>query len=148
MQKSEKNGLNLNPMYFWPHVMGYQNRACSKVVIRHCVSVFKICELAKEYTTVNFVLEDYSTSASTTHPNILWRWTDRLTYEEWVRGWSTTDYLLCDEIDRNYWMQAQLCGVKIFFDLKTFEQELKTGLKILSSVERINNWESAKNLLT
>lgn len=144
-----KSGLkNLDPMAYWKYVMAVKRG-------KPCVVIFDIFPeeleyLAKKYPLVDFVIEakDYDDiPKGQTCPNIIYRWRDNLSEKEWLNRWRWTDCLLCNENVLEYWIRAKLCGVKCVFDISDLNDFLENA-HVLNSIERIENWEYAKSLLT
>lgn len=140
------SGLNLNPILYWKYVMAIKRSY-------PCIVFFDIVPKqletwAKKYPRISFIVEfsnyrefpnKYFSS------NIIYRWRESLSDEEWLERWRWTDILLCDKEKLDYWLQANLCGVKCIFNEKDLNLD---EVQVLTSVERIENWENAKNLLT
>lgn len=144
-QELKKNGYkDLNPMFFWQFVL---NKHCSSVPT---IAIYKpdLCnedffEFVEKNQQYDFVFDAFE-YCDVPH-NVLIRFLEKHEYKSWVRDWNRIDYLLCDEKEKRYWMSAGLCGVKVFHNVNDL---LKSNIHKLSSVERIDNWENTKNLLT
>ena len=138
------SGLNLNPMFFWPQVKRWHEKSFPIVVFYKSVPN-DLERWANENKLAEFILEDCEVSFNL--QNVISRWRDKAEYKSWVESWAKVDYLVCDKSEEEYWLQAGLCGVKVIFDLSDFENLLPT-LPPLTKIERIENWENTKKLLT
>lgn len=144
-QELKKTGYHdLNPMFFWHFVL---NRHSSSIPI---IVVYKssLCDEAlmtfiRENQKYDFILDNFAHYDAP--QNVLFRYLERYEYKTWVRDWNKIDYLLCEEKEKRYWMSAGLCGVNVFHNVKDL---LRADIHKLSSLERIDNWEKTKNLLT
>lgn len=146
-QESDESGLkNLDPMRFWKYVLAKKRQHPCVVIYSYVPE--KLCEWAKDYPQVNFVLQsdDIPSGQIILMPNVMYQWKSGMTYDEWLERWRWTDILLCDEKEQAYWLQAQLCGVEPVFDEMVLEKKLK-DIKVAESPARIDNWESARNYL-
>lgn len=146
-QKFGASGLrNLDPMYFWKYVMAKKREHPCVVIYNYKPE--KLLIWAKEHPRVNFIVESDKVPGGIDvfiH-NTVYRWMEGMSYDEWLRRWNWTDYVLCDENDKEYWIQAQLCGVTPLFRDKDLEKVLN-DIQPLDSVQRIDNWEQARNYL-
>lgn len=148
MEQECQNWKSLNPMFFWPRVMKWNERACPRVVIKGNTEEEFLEQIAK-HQEIDFVIEDSDSVIAPRLNNLVFRWSNKVSYKSWVDEWARVDYLICDENDKNYWVQAGLCGVKVFFRWEDFVKALDQGeILVLSKVDRIDQWESTKNLLT
>lgn len=132
--------LNLDPMYFWQFVMKGSEDRLSCVLIKGNIPE-NLVEVIEHNPYVSWIVEDGEEVPSL--KNVLYRERKRLTDKEWVKGWSSIDYLVCDEEDAEYWMVAGLCGTSVKFGWNE-----NIDIKVLSKVERIENWEWARSVLT
>ena len=144
MEQKFQNWKNLNPMYYWQFVMKKKADRLPCVVIKGdpTVSVVRLIQQYQNYP-IHWIIEDGQEISEI--KNILYRDSSHLSYHEWVKNWSSVDFLICKESEKDYWMVALLCGVSVIFDDNI--QDLPS-IQVLSSVDRIENWEKAKNLLT
>lgn len=138
------SGLNLDPMFFWPQVMRWHEKVCPMVVFQGFTPP-KLSEWSDKYKNVDFIVEDGDEIIN--KPNVSFRWRERMDYKSWVESWARTDYLVCDKNNKDYWLQASLCGTRALHTLEDFERMLPTLIP-LAKIDRIDNWEKAKNLLT
>ena len=147
-QKFGVNGLkSLDPMRFWKYVMAKKRQHPCVVIYGYLPE--KLYLWAKENPMINFIVESDTIPGGIPVfiPNITYRWMEGMSYDEWLERWNWTDYVLCDENVPEYWLQAQLCGVTPIFNEEDFAKVLE-GMKVLDSVKRIENWETARTLLT
>lgn len=139
MEQKYRN-LNLDPMYFWQFVMKGSEDRLPCVLIKGNIPE-ELTGVIKNHPYVSWIVEDGEEVPNL--KNVLYRERKRQTDKGWLQGWSSIDYLVCDEEDNEYWMVAGLCGVKIIFE---WDKDLE--IKVLSKVERIENWELTRSLLT
>lgn len=132
--------LNLDPMYFWQFVMKGSEDRLPCILIKGNVPE-DLVEVIKNNPYVSWIVEDGEEIPEL--KNVLFRDEKRLTEKERTRGWSSIDYIICDKNQPECWLVAGLCGVKVLFEWND-----NTKIKVLSKVERIENWEWARNLLT
>ena len=137
-QKYQK--LNLDPMYFWQFVMKGSEDRLPCILIKGNIPE-NLVEVIEHNSYVSWIVEDGEEVPSL--KNVLYRERKRLTDKEWIKGWSSIDYLVCDEEDAEYWMIAGLCGTSV-----KFGWNVNIDIKVLSKVERIENWEWARSVLT
>ena len=146
MELEDQKFEELNPMFFWARVMKTWDKQCPEVVIKKACDD-AILSIVKNNPNIDFVFEDVQEIPDTKIENVYFRRRDRMSYRQWVDSWERTDYLLCDEEDKNYWMQAGLCGVQVIYSLEELKQNL-SEIHCLSKLERVENWEKYKKLLT
>jgi len=148
MEQECQSWKSLDPMYFWPLVMRWKNRVCPRIVIKGN-SEEEFLEQISKHPEMDFVIEDSESLVAPRFNNLVYRWRNKMSYKSWVDEWARVDYLVCDENDKDYWMQAGLCGVKVFFSWEKFVEALNRGeILVLSKIDRIDQWEMTKNLLT
>lgn len=141
MQDLEKNGLNLNPMFFWQYVMSGSLNRTPRIVVKGSIS-YELAERTKDLP-VDLIIEDGPIMEGLT--GVTYRERKKMLYKDWVEGWARTDFLVCDECKKDYWLQAGLCGVKVIFSDDDWKNE---PIRVLTYAERVNNWEQTKSILT
>ena len=139
MEQGYRN-LNLDPMYFWQYVMKGSEDRLPCILIKGNVPE-NLVEVIKDNPYVNWIVEDGEEVPEL--KSVLYREQKRLTTKSWLKGWSSIDYIICDKNQPECWLVAGLCGVKVLFE---WDNDLK--IKVQSKVERIENWEWSRNLLT
>lgn len=140
-QKLDKSGWNLNPMYYWQFVKGYENRLPCILVKGNLSDGLR--SFLVHYPQINVIVEDGEQVQEL--KNVLYRERVRLTDKDWLKGLTTVDYLVCDEENIEYWLPSALCGVKIIFNDSDWVGE---SIHVRSYLERIDSWEWARKLLT
>lgn len=131
-----KSGLkSLNPMHCWKYVMSSSHRIVPAVLVMKKPDNLK--EIANSNPNVDFIVLEYSDDVRETQ-NIIFTTRERYTLSEWYKKLGEVDYVLCSKNDPIKF-ECGLCGVS---------QIEKIGeIHVLNSVERIENWEKAKNSL-
>ena len=142
MEQEYQDLKNLNPMFYWQFVMSKHLDRLPCVLIKGEPAEGVLEWIQSVKRPVDWIIED---GENTGLRNVVYRERNRLTEREWLKGLTTIDFLLCNEKEKIYWMTASLCGVSSFFSLEEIE---KQEIRVLNNVERIENWEFAKNLLT
>lgn len=148
-QGYEKNGLNLDPMFFWQYVMAKGQRVRPRVAfIDLKLEKEMVDNIADELPYVDFIIEEESVDnkVKSSKENVLYRWRDRIEYKNWLKTWTTVDYGVGSK-ENVLSKQVALCGVKMFENVDDF-LALGENIRVFNNVDRIENWESARKLLT
>ena len=149
MQGLEKSGsTNLNPMFWWKYVMMDKAHSVPSFCVIGRMSE-SLIELAKTYPEfIFYLLQTDMDSGIPNYGNIVVRWKYSLV-EDKAKGewWSKIDYLLCSDKFEEDKLEAGLCGVKCLESGEDFVLKVVQGVP-LTKVDRIENWEFTKNLLT
>ena len=143
MEQRYRNSKNLDPMFFWRFVMSKYSDRLPCVLIKGNPSPEVIDWMKRVKRPVNWIVEDGGEIPGM--KNVLYRERNRYSDRDWLKSLSTTDYYIFDDENKDYWLPVALCGVKIIFDAKELS-ELEP--EVLTTLDRIDNWERAKNLLT
>lgn len=144
-QELNKNGDRLDPMRFWRYVLRKDKRDVVPRIVIYQKKILNeaILTFIRRHPEYDFIFDDIPYFEAP--QNVLFRFTNRIDYKFWVEHWNRVDFLLCDEEEDLYWKTAGLCGVRA---LHTPNSLLNIDIHKLDSIERIDNWENVKNLLT
>lgn len=148
-QNLKKSGWNLNPMFYWKYVMNKTSKTVPEIrFIDYPLDEVKLIKLAYENPTLNFTVETEENPGGllVSQNNVKYVWRKILNSEERLKALSNTDYAVCKN-DNPRGLEAGLCGIKLFTSFEELKENI-TKLKVLNSVERIENWENTKNRLT
>lgn len=131
-------------MFYWQWVMKNRGGRITPSVVLFDIDSEILVNMSEQYPTVDFLAFNVETP-NYFHSNILLLDRARKTQKQYLQILSDADYLYAS--DPRIRQEASLCGVKVFDNLDDLHAELRNP-KVLQKVERIENWESAKNLLT
>ena len=138
---------NLDSMFFWKYVMPKSSHNVPRVVfLDYKIDITSLAKLANKHPEVSFLVESEKVPGGKEVflKNVDYRWRERMEYWDWLKSWTTTDYVIVNEDDIEGWIQPALCGVKILFS----EKDLPKEIVPVGTVSRIENWEWARTLLT
>lgn len=136
--------MSPDPMFYWQYVMSKTERTIPRVVFLNVVpSVEELERLANDNPNVSFLVEteSYPGGVDKFLSNVDYRWRDRIEKKDWVKSWTTTDYVIVKPEDKDLWITPALCGVEV---CNTVPGEFK----VLENVERVTNWDNARKMLT
>ena len=147
-RKLEETGLNLNPMFCWKYVLSSRFEKRVPLVI-----TFNVSQSETETLALNFSNADYlafnpiPSGYIPIYDNVTFSDRKRKTDKEYLKMLSDTDYFYSR--DKRACLEASLCGVRAFNDFEKMAKAFFSNPpKVLTKVERIENWEQAKKLLT
>lgn len=144
---SNENGLqNLNPMYLWKFVRQDKTRTQPRVIVQ-VEKEQEILELANQNHEWEFVIISDTLWDNTNLPNIKIVWGSSLRGEQLYRLYASADFVLSDIDNPEQWLPAMFCGATPLYSLDQLKEQLIQP-RVLTLVERIENWETAGNTLT
>lgn len=145
-QECERNGfMSLDPMYYWKYVMKKGSRTRPEVrLIDAEVEVETIAKLAYYNPNIIFRVEtENNLGGLPVHQeNVHYVWRGIMSEKERLNALNNTDYVIYKD-DNLYGLEAELCGAE-----RIEISDVNEKLTVLNSVERIENWEKAKKVLT
>ncbi len=146
MQSFEKNGQNLDPMFYWKWVIKNKTPKTIPLVVLEGLDELGIEELAALFPSIDFIAFDIGSNIYfPKHNNLKIAERHRYTDYQYLDLLSRTDYFYTQ--DENSKLEACLCGVRVFENKEKLLEELKRPM-VLTTFGRIDNWEKTKNLLT
>lgn len=137
--------MSLDPMHYWDYVMKKGERTRPEIrLVDYDIEVEKLVKIA--YNNPKYIFRVESENNPGMIPvyqeNVHYVWRGILSEKERLRALNNTDYVIYkDGNDRG--LEAELCGAK-----RIGLEEINENLTVLNSVERIENWEKARNVLT
>lgn len=145
-KKSGSSNENLNPMFYWKWVLKNRGGRITPRAITIDLDYNTIKQLVKNHPEVDFSVFDTDLEEeSPLFRNVLFCERGRKTDTEYYTMLSEADYFYSNDNRLN--LEAGLCGVKSCSTIEELEANLQSA-RVLTKIERIENWESAKNLLT
>lgn len=148
MAQKSQDLKNLDPMFYWKYVMKKGNRSYPEVrFIDFPINDGALAKLAHNNPEVVFRVEseDPPGGIPVFQSNVHFVWRKMMTPKQRLEALNNTDYVVCKK-NSVYGFEAGLCGVRVLHSLDALKNI--DILRVLSSLERIENWEKTKELLT
>lgn len=147
LQELEKNGLkNLEPMDFWKNVIVKHKHYKPRVLLMldSIRDNLAVVEIAQKHSECDFMIETPEVeNVGWLGRNISYRVKNQ--YREDRRNWANFDCVFGNEKDLD-WVKVGLSGADVVFGIDGLKEYLKRP-RVLSSVERVENFDRIKNIV-
>ena len=145
MEPESRKLKNLNPMFYWKNVIQKFHREQPEIrIILNDFDEKQLSDIVSSNKEIIFKLEN-DTKKIQNFPNLYMIWLNNNLEDNRIHDYKTTDYLVCDDVF--LCLQAQLKGVEIIRNRDELQHKI-SQIRVRNSIERIETWEKAKEVLT